>query len=159
MTGTPRCRILLPVISVYSLQRSAQPMRLSLSRLTALVVIGVALAAIPGVVSRVGGREGAARMMTTRGGFPRLASAAAALTGPDDHEPDSAATGGVIETASKQLRSTDQEHGHAPPGQLVARATAPPPLTGSVLLDASPLASFHPAALAPRPRGRAPPAL
>ena len=78
LTETPRCRILLPGLSVYSLQQSAQPMRLSLSRLTALVVIGVALAAIPGVVSRVGGREGAARM-TTRGGFPRLASAAAAL--------------------------------------------------------------------------------
>jgi len=133
-------------------------MRLSLSRLTALVVIGVALAAIPGVVSRVGGREGAARM-TTRGGFPRLASAATALTGPDDHEPDSVAAGDVIDTASNQPRATDQEHGHAPPGHLVARAAVPPPLTDSVLLSGSPLASFHPAALAPRPRGRAPPTL
>ena len=158
LTEAPRCRILLPVASVYSLQRSAQFMRLSLSRLTALVVIGVALAAIPGVVSRVGGREGAARM-TTRGGFPRLASAAAALTGPDDHEPDSAVAGDVIYTASRQQRSTDQEHGHAPPGRLVASAAVPPPLTDSVLLDASSLASFHPATLAPRPRGRAPPAL
>jgi hypothetical protein len=130
-------------------------MRLSLSRLTALVVIGVALAAIPGVVSRVGGREGAARM-TTRGGFPRLASAAAAVTGPDDHEPASAAAGDVIDTASL-LRPTDQEHGHAPPGHLVARAAVPPPLTDSLLLHASALASFHPAALVPRPRGRAPP--
>ena len=134
-------------------------MRLSLTRLTAFVVIGLAFAAAPGVVvSRGGARDGAARM-TTRGGFPRLASAVAALTGPDDHEPDSADTGDLVTTSSIERFSADQHYKHAPPGRLVARAAVLPPVTRSLLLDVPPLAAFPPAAPVPPPPGRAPPTL
>jgi hypothetical protein len=129
-------------------------MRPSLSRLTALVVIGLAFVAVPGVaVSRAGGRDAAARM--TRGGFHRLGSSDAVLHVADDHDPDSTLAGDVV-GAVRQLE-------HAPPGSLVAppgaHVSVPRPVTTFVLLDVPPVAAFHPAAVRNRPSGRAPPAL
>ena len=129
-------------------------MRPSLSRLTALVVIGLAFVAVPGVaVSRAGGRDAAARM--TRGGFHRLGSSDAVLHVADDHDPDSTLAGDVV-GAVRQLE-------HAPPGSLVAapgaHVSVPRPVTTFVLLDVPPVAAFHPAVVRNRPSGRAPPAL
>jgi hypothetical protein len=125
-------------------------MRPSLSRLTALLVIGLAFVAGPGVVvSRVGGRDGAARM--TRGGFHRLGSSDAALHVGDDHDPDSTPAGDVVE-AVRQLQ-------HAPPGPPGAAVAVPPPASSFVLLAVRPVVPFHPAAPRTRPAGRAPPLL
>lgn len=139
--------------SVHSLPSSART-RLSLSRVTALVVIGLAFAAVPGVmVSRVAGRDTAARM--TRGGFYRLGSSEAALHVVDDHDPANTPAGDVV-SSIRQLEHAPPGPPGAPPG---ARFLVAPPISTFVLLDAPSPTSFHPAALADRPRGRAPPAL
>ena len=129
-------------------------MRPSLSRLTALVVIGLAFVAMPGVaVSRSGGRDAAARM--TRGGFHRLGSSDAVLHVADDHDPDGTLVGDLVGS----IRPLE----HAPPGLPGAppgtQVTVPQPVTTFVLLDVPPVAAFHPAAVRTRPSGRAPPAL
>ena len=122
-------------------------MRPALSRLTALVVIGLAFVAVPGVaVSRVG-RDAAARM--TRGGFHRLGSSDAVLHVADDHDPDSTIAGDVVGSI-RQLE-------HAPLGPPGEDNPQPRPVTTFVLLDVPPVPSFHPAAVRTRPSGRAPP--
>jgi len=129
-------------------------MRRSLTRLTALVVIGLAFVAVPGVaVSRAGSRDAAARM--TRGGFHRLGSSDAALHVADDHDPDSTLAGHVHGSIRQPEHDPPGLTG-APPGTQVA---VPHPVTTFVLLDVPPVAAFHPAAVRTRPSGRAPPAL
>jgi hypothetical protein len=126
-------------------------MRLALSRLTAVIVIGVAIAAVPGVaVTRVGGREGAARM-ATRGGLHRLSASEAVVVGFDDTAPDVAPAGDLISAASV-LRGTG-----APPGLPPAATTVVAPSADSILLDVPPPPTFHSADSFLRPLGRAPP--
>ena len=138
-----------------SLQSSAHVMRRSLTRLTALVVIGLAFVAVPGVaVSRAGSRDAAARM--TRGGFHRLGSSDAVLHVADDHDPDSTLAGHVLGSIIRQPEHAPPGLTGAPPGTQVA---VPHPVTTFVLLDVPPVAAFHPAAVRNRPSGRAPPAL
>lgn len=134
-------------------------MRQSLSRLTALVVIGLAFVAIPGiVVSRVGGRDAAARM--TRGGFHRLGSSDAALHVADDHDPDSTLAGDVVGTVQVDVNvDTVEQHEHAPPGPPGVHVWLSRPVSTSVLLDVPPAAPFHPAPVRTRRAGRAPPIL
>jgi hypothetical protein len=120
---------------------------------TALVVIGLAFAAMPGaMVSRVAGREAAARM--TRGGFHRLGSSEAALHVVDDHDPGSTSAGDVIGSV-RQLRDAPPGLPDGPPGARLSIA----PIGTFVLLDVPPVASFHAASVRTRPSGRAPPTL
>jgi hypothetical protein len=127
-------------------------MRPSLSRLTVLVVIGLAFVAIPGVaVARAASRDAAARM--TRGGFHRLGSSDAVLHLTDDHDPDTTVAGDDVGSIRQP------EHAHpGPPGALPsAQVSVPRPATTFVLLDVLPVPSFHPAAVRTRTSGRAPP--
>ena len=125
-------------------------MRLALSRLTAVIVIGVAIAAVPGVaVTRVSGREGAARM-ATRGGPHRLSASEAVVLGFDDTTLDEARAGDLVSVASALSDAG------SPPG-LPAAATAAVPSAGSLLLDVPPPLTLHPADSFLRPPGRAPP--
>jgi hypothetical protein len=126
-------------------------MRLSLSRLTAVMVIGVALVAMPGVaVARVGGREGTARM-ATRGGLHRLSASEAVVHGYDDTAPDDATAGDLVSD------STGVRDAGSPPGLLRAATALLPPSTASLLLAAPPLVTLHSARSFLRPPGRAPP--
>ena len=125
-------------------------MRLALSRLTAVFVIGVAVAAMPGVaVTRVGGREAA--RMATRGGLHRLSASEAVVLGFDDTAPDVAPAGDLISAASV-LRGSG-----APPGLPPAATTVLAPSAGSILLDVPPPPTLHSADAFLRPLGRAPP--
>jgi hypothetical protein len=127
-------------------------MRLALSRLTAVIVIGVAIAAVPGVaVTRVGGREGAARM-ATRSGLHRLSASEAVVLGFDDTAPDVAPAGDLISDASV-LRDAG-----SPPGLPSATTAAVPPSAGSILLAVAPPLTLRSADSFLRPLGRAPPA-
>jgi hypothetical protein len=127
-------------------------MRLSLSRLTAVIVIGVALAAVPGVaVTRVGGREGTARM-ATRGGLHRLSASEAVVHGFDDTTPDSATAGNALSD------STDLADAGSPPGLQPGAMGIVPPSADSILLDGVPPVTLHTADSFLRPPGRAPPA-
>ncbi len=127
-------------------------MRLSLSRLTAVIVIGVALAAVPGIaVTRVGGREGTARM-ATRGGLHRLSASEAVVHGYDDTTPDSTTAGDVSSD------STDLRDAGSPPGLRPGAMGIAPPSAASVLLDAPAPVTLHSADSFLRPLGRAPPA-
>ena len=126
-------------------------MRLALSRLTAVIVIGVAIAAMPGVaVTRVG-REGAARM-ATRSGLHRLSASEAVVLGFDDTAPDVAPAGDLISDASV-LRDAG-----SPPGLPSATTAAVPPSAGSILLAVAPPLTLRSADSFLRPLGRAPPA-
>ena len=126
-------------------------MRLALSRLTALIVIGVATAAVPGAaVTRVGGREGAARM-AARGGLHRLSTSEAVVLGFDDTAPDEASAGDLVSDPSL-LREAG-----SPPGLPPAVTTVVPPSASSILLDVVPPPALHPADSFLRPLGRAPP--
>ena len=126
-------------------------MRLALSRLTAVIVIGVAIAAMPGVaVTRVG-REGAARM-ATRSGLHRLSASEAVVLGFDDTAPDVAPAGDLISGASV-LRDAG-----SPPGLPPATTAAVPPSAGSILLAVAPPLTLRSADSFLRPLGRAPPA-
>ncbi|HEY6506602.1 MAG TPA: hypothetical protein VIY56_01230 [Vicinamibacterales bacterium] len=127
-------------------------MRLSLSRLTAVLVIGVALATVPGVaVSRTAGREGTLRM-TSRGGLHRFSASEAVALGSDDTAPD-------VTTASELVSDSTAPRDAGSPAGLPPAATAVvAPSAGSVLLDTPPPATLHPADAFLRPPGRAPPA-
>jgi hypothetical protein len=126
-------------------------MRLSLSRLTAVTVIGLALGAIPGfAVTRVSGREGTARM-ATRGGLHRLSTSEAVVHGYDDTAPDDAARGDLVSS------SADSRDSGSPPGLLPAAAAVVPPSAISRLLDARPSVAIHASDSFLRPPGRAPP--
>jgi len=126
-------------------------MRLSLSRLTATLVIGVALAAVPGVaVSRAGGREGTPRT-ATRGGLHRVNASGAVVHGYDDTAPDSVGTGHLVSN------STDLRDAGSPPGLPPAATAVVPPSAGSLLPDARPPVAIHPTDTFLRPPGRAPP--
>lgn len=130
-------------------------MRLPLSRLTAVLVMGIALAAVPGVaVSRAGGREGTARM-ATRGGLQRLSTSEAVVLAYDDTAPDTAAAGSLVSGSSDStaLRDAGSTAGLPP-----APAGVVPPPVGSILLDALAPFTIHPAGSFLRPVGRAPPA-
>ena len=130
-------------------------MRPSLSRLTALIVIGLAFVAAPGtVVSRAGRSDSTVRMI--RGGFHRLGSSdAAALHVADDHDPDSTPAGDLVGSIA-QLGHAPTGSPVAPPGVLLS---VPRAIGTFVLLDVPPVASFFPAAVRTRPSGRAPPVL
>ena len=126
-------------------------MRLALSRLTAVIVIGVAIAAVPGVaVTRVSGREGAARM-ATRGGLHRLSASEAVALGFDDTAPDGAPAGDLVPVASALSDAG------SPPGLPPAATAAVAPSPGSLLLDVPPPLTLHSADSFLRPLGRAPP--
>lgn len=128
-------------------------MRLLLSRLTAVLVIGIALWALPGVaVVRVGGREGTARM-AARGGLHRLSASEAVVHGYDDTAPDDAARGDLVSNAAGL-----SDAGTLPPAVLPAAAAVSPPSPNSARLPAHPLVTLHSADAFLRPLGRAPPA-
>jgi hypothetical protein len=126
-------------------------MRLSRSRLTAVLVIGVALAAVPGVaITRVGGREGSARM-ATRGGLHRLSASKAVVHGYDD-------TASGIATAGDPASDSTDLRDAGPPGLPPGATAVGPPSGDSMLLDGVPLVTLHSADSFLRPPGRAPPA-
>jgi hypothetical protein len=127
-------------------------MRLALSRLTAVIVIGVAIAAVPGVaVTRVSGREGVARM-ATRGGLHRLSTSEAVVLGYDDSAPDVAPAGDLV-----SIVSALSDGAGSPPALPAAATAALPPSAGSLLLAVPPPPTFHQADSFLRPLGRAPP--
>lgn len=116
-------------------------MHVSLFRLTSLLIIGAALAMVPGAAALRGGgrdRDRGARLTMTRGGSPRLD---ASDPTPHGHE----ATAPDASDASDVLQDSAEHRHHAVASGIVAAAIAfaPAPSADSVRLHASSVSPFH----------------
>lgn len=125
------------------------PVRHALARFTALVVLGLSLAAVVGVSSpRVGVRDRSRGVRSaSRSGMQRLDSMDAHL---HEHEEPASVRVAGDDTTENDVRQT-------PPGLTVSAASLAPPAVGIRLSSFSPFASPRSRLARLTPPGRAPP--